>query len=86
MKRFLRTRRRFAAPSPLALSAVLALSAIAAYTILVVIIAATSAQAHARVFWPTIVVMVVLSLWLGRRAWRVWQKSADASRKRGDHE
>jgi hypothetical protein len=65
----------FAQGSKRALVAAVLLAIIAAYTVVVVLIAVTSGRSHAAVFWPTVVLMTILSVWVAHRALRLWRRA-----------
>jgi hypothetical protein len=53
----------------------LVLGLFAAYTVVAVALAISSDKPHGRVFWPTVVIMLVLAAWLARRAYRLAQRA-----------
>ena len=48
----------------------------AVYTVVVVVIAVSSGKPHAGVFWPTVVLMLVLAGWFARCAMRLFHRSS----------
>lgn len=67
------SRRRFR----LSVVVALVLGLFAAYNVVVVVLAVSSGRPHASVFWPTVVLMLILAAWIARRARHLLQRSKD---------
>jgi hypothetical protein len=60
----------------------LLLGVAAAWTVMAVVISATSGKRHADIYWPTIVLLLLFAVWAGRHAIRLARKVVIARRGR----
>lgn len=80
-----RVRTTFSHDHPrLIVAAALALSIVAIYAVLAVIIGVISGHNHAWIFWPTIALFLLFAVWVARRAQHLW-RIAGSSKKQSEH-